>query len=189
VAIEASKRKGIGVILGPKRAKRAEYEIQDADATSANLLMLIGAAFALVGIIDLTLLWTPLAFGNPAWEFTTLGQTFSNVPLSGLGVVLVGYALVRHPKRGGLWVRGFAVLSAAVALLLVAMGILYLTVVPAVVRQTPVEGLDALGDVLVKNGAEIVVYPVAFALISFVLWRSVTKVPDVEQKVPDKNNP
>jgi hypothetical protein len=73
--------------------------------------------------------------------------------------------------------------------MLVAMGILYLTVAPAVVRQTPVEGLDALGEVLVKNGAEIVLYPIAFALISFVLWRGVTKVPDVEQKVADKGKP
>jgi hypothetical protein len=147
------------------------------------LLIVIGAVFAVVGIVDLTLLWTPLGFGNPAWEFTTLSQTFSNVPLTGLGIVLVAYGLVRHPKRGGMWCRGFAILSAVVVVLLVAMGILYLTVAPAVVRQTPVEGLDALGELLVKNGAEIVLYPIAFALISYVLWRGVKKLPDVEQKV------
>jgi len=137
--------------------------------------MVIGAAFALVGVIDLTLMWTPVRFGNPAWEFATLSRTFSNVPLTGLGLLLVALGLVRHPDWDGLWVRVAAGVFGLVTVLLVVLGVLYLTVLPAVIRETPVEGLDAVGNTVVKNGVEIVVYPIAFALIAVLLWRGVRK--------------
>ncbi len=137
--------------------------------------MTIGSAFAFVGIVDLTLLWTPLRFGNPAWEFTALSQTFTNLPLTGFGFVLLAFGLVRHPRLGDGWLRVAAGLFGLMTLLVVGLGALYVTVAFVVVRQTAVEGLDSVGTLLLKNGAEIVAYGTAFAVITVLLWRSVRK--------------
>jgi hypothetical protein len=149
------------------------------DATSAALFMVMGGAFTLVGLVDLALLWTPLQFGTPGWEFATLSQTFTSLPFTGLGLVLLAVGLVSHPNTRGLWIRAASVAFAILALALVVMGFLYVTVAPEILRQTPFEGLDAVGTAVIKNGFEMVVYPIACAAISFFLWRGVRRVKEV----------
>ncbi len=145
------------------------------DATSASLFVASGAAFVAVGLVDLALLWTPLRFGTPAWEFATLSQTFNSLPFAGLGLVLTAVGIVRHPRTRSIWVRVTALVFAAVAGVLVVLGFLYVTVAPGIVRQTPSDGLDVVGTTIVKNGAEILLYPIAFAAMSFLLWRGAKK--------------
>ena len=176
MAIEANNAGPEKVVVGPKREKQAKYEIRDAEATAAWLIIVIGAAFAIVGLVDLTLLWTPLRFGDPAWEFTTLSRTFTNVPLTGLGLLFVAIGLVRHPSDRATLVRVAAAVFAALTIVLAVLGVLYVTVSFAVLRQTSIEGLDAVGSTIVKNGAEIVAYTTAFALVSVLLWRGVRRI-------------
>jgi hypothetical protein len=50
------------------------------------LLGWIGLAFALVGGFDLALIWIPLGFGNPEWEFGTVSATLDGLPVTTLGL-------------------------------------------------------------------------------------------------------
>lgn len=120
-------------------------------------------------------MWFPLGFGDPAWEFGTLSQTFTSLPPTAFGLVLVAYAFVSHPALGAGWARVAAVIFALGAIVLAVMGFLFLTVIPEVMRQTPPEGAEAVIRVVIINGVEVVLYPVVFAAISVLLWRGVEK--------------
>jgi hypothetical protein len=176
LAIESAKAQPGKVVFDSGRPrKRAKYEIVDAEATSALLVITIGLAFALVGLIDLALLWTPLGFGSPAWEFATLSQTFSNWPVTGLGLLLAVYGLVRHPNTGAVWAAVAVIVFALVAVALAAMAVLYLTVVPTVLRNAPVEGVQVMGRAVYKVAAEAVIYPIVFGAIAIILWRGLKR--------------
>lgn len=154
----------------------SNLRVTDAEATGATLLAALGAAFLLVGLVDLALLWWPLRFESSAWEFATLSRTLGSVPMSGLGLGLLAYGLVRHPRSSGTWVRVFAVLFLVAAAGFVVMGGLYVTVVPDVLRDTPPEGMTGVNRALIKNSAEVVCYTIIFALIGFRMWGSVEKI-------------
>lgn len=157
------------LVSGEERPKK---RLRDPEATSANLFVVVGAAFAMIGLVDLGLLWTPVRIGTPGWEFATVSRTFTNVPMTAFGLVLVTYGLIRHPARRPAWTRGAAVVFGVLALVLVAMGLLYALAVPAVINQAGPEAMEALKRAIIKNGIEIVVYPVVFGLVSIMLWRA-----------------
>lgn len=168
---------GDRIVTVPERVKKAAtYVRRNPDGTSASLLTATGAAFAIVGLVDLALLWFPLRFGSPAWEFGTLSRTFDSLPMTGLGMALVAFGLVRHPEWHPAWVRGAAILFALVTIGMVLLGVVYGLAAVVVVGQTPAEGLDALGRAILKNGVEIVVYSLVFGAIAVMLWRGVEKV-------------
>jgi hypothetical protein len=135
--------------------------------------MAVGTAFAIVGLTDLALLWWPLGFGDAIWEFGTLSGTLDRVPMPGLGIVLIVYGMLRHPRAHPGWVRGAAGVFAVAACLLVVSGLIYGTAAPEVLRHTPPEAVDALKRALVKGVVQLFVYTVAFALIALALWRGV----------------
>ena len=139
------------------------------------MFVAIGVAFALVGLVDLGLLWIPLRIGTPGWEFATVSRTFTNVPMTAFGLVLVAYGLMRHPARHPVWTRGAAVVFGLLTFVLVVMGLLYALSVPAVYLQAGPDATEALTRAVIKNGTEIVVYPVVFALVSIMLWRAVAR--------------
>ncbi len=145
------------------------------DAVAAVSLVLLGAAFAIVGLADLTLLWVPLRLGNVNWEFAAVSRTFASIPMSGLGLGLVAYGLVRHPGAHARLVQASAVFFGAWTSFLLLLGFIYVTALPAVIRDTPREGFDALGTTIVKTSIEIVVYSLTFGVIAFILWRAVKK--------------
>jgi hypothetical protein len=163
------------VVLTRDRAKVTKWRVKDPEGLSTSLVVMIGAAFALVGLADLALVWTPPRFGNPTWEFGTLTQTFMNVPMTGLGLLLIAFGLIRHPRRGVIWVRVAAIVFTVLTLAIAVMGILYATVLPEILRQAPPEGLDALGRAMIKTVTEVIVYPLAFGTISLLLWKGLEK--------------
>ena len=160
--------------------ERQELVVQRPRTTAATLLAIVGGAFAVVGIVDLALAWYPLGFGSASWEFGTLSRTFDNVPMSGLGVVLVAAGMLWHPAVRPSWIRAAAIFFGCVVLVLLALAVVYTTAAPAVLRDAPPEVLGAFKRALVKNGVQIVVYSVAFGGIGALLWRSVT----IERKPP-----
>lgn len=156
------------VVREPKPGRKGS---QGAETITAKLFLASGTAFVAVGLVDLALLWTPFRFGTPAWEFATLSQTFSSLPFTGLGLVLAAVGIVRHPSTRTVWVRVAAIVFGVIALALVVLDFLYITVAPGIVRGTPTDGLDVVGTTLIKNGTEMLVYPIAFGVMSFFLWR------------------
>ncbi len=158
------------------KAPRVKYRHRDAPGTVANLFLAIGAVFGIVGLVDLTMLWTPARLGTAAWEFATISQTFTNLPVPTFGLLFVTLGLVLHPTRHPLWIRGAAAALGIVALILVSMGLLFALSVPAVVGAASPEVIGALKRAILKNGTEIVAYPTAFGVLSMVLWRGVERV-------------
>jgi hypothetical protein len=166
-------------LLGIERVERerwGKFKLHDADATSANLLIALGVALTTVGLVHLGVLWTPTRLGHPGWEFGTLSQTFSNVPLVITGLVLFLYGKVRHPRTHPAWPRRAAIGMGVLALVLTTMGILYATALPDVFRQAPATSWEPLVRAIVRNGAEILVYPVICVIMAIILWCGVEKV-------------
>lgn len=160
-----------------KAAKPAGWQRRaDPAAAGATVLIVIGAAFAMVGAIDLILLWMPSQFGEAAWEFGTLSRTFASVPMGGLGVVLVAYGLLRHDGLHPGWVRVAAVVVAVIAVLLVLGGALFGIAATSVIGQTPPQGLMAVRRATIKGAAEATIYTLAFATVAVMLWKSVRRV-------------
>ena len=77
----------------------------------------IGLLLMVVGLSDFLLAWYPTKFGSPEWEFATVAQTFSGLPLVSIGVAgLLGSALALG-RRWLLWAV-IGLLSAGVLVLL-----------------------------------------------------------------------
>lgn len=161
------------VITGAGR-RGGGLRYRDHEATSAGLFVAVGAGLALMGLIDLAILWTPVRFGIPAWEFATISRTFTNVPMTTVGLVLVVFGLVRRQVSPG-WIRGAAVVFGVMAVILIVLALVYATAIPSVTRQVTQEASDGLTRAIVKNGAEILVYPTVLVALAVVLWRGVKK--------------
>jgi PAS domain S-box-containing protein len=56
----------------------------------------LGAALAVVGFIDLALLWLPLRFDRAEWVFATTGAHFDHMLVATLGLTLVAFASAHH---------------------------------------------------------------------------------------------
>lgn len=162
------------------KAPRVKYRLRNPRATTANMMVAVGAALVLVALVDVAIVWTPLRLGTPGWEFATISRTFTNVPMTAIGWVLIAFGVVRHPDRHVFWTRGVAAAFAAMALILLGMGAVYALSVPAVVREATPGVTDALKRALLKTGTEIVVYTTVFGLVSVILWWG------VEGRVVDK---
>lgn len=136
------------------------------------MLALLGAAFLLVGLVDLTLLWTPLQLDSVTWEFATIGRTLDGLPMSALGLGLLIYGTTRGPRvrRSRLKVYGFA--FGLLAALLALLAVLYFTAMPTVLQQAELEVGEGLRRSAIRHGAQSVIYPLAFGLIAAVLWRA-----------------
>ena len=166
-------------LLGVDRVERerwGKFKLRDADATSANLLIVLGAALTIVGLVHLGVLWTPTRLGRPSWEFGTLSQTFTNVPLVITGLVLFLYGKVRHPRTHPAWPRRAAVGMVFLAGILVAMGTLYALTLPDVFLQAPASSWGPLIRAIVRNAAEILVYPLLCLMVAVILWSGVEKM-------------
>jgi hypothetical protein len=136
------------------------------------MLLIGGATFALIGFTDLVLLWFPANPGNVAWEYATVGRTLDAMPLSALGLLLVGYGVLRvaQPTRNGiLFVSAifflFALFNAYLAFLI-------LTSAPAVISQTPPEAIDAVRRAATRHGVQAVIYPIAWFVIGVTVWKA-----------------
>lgn len=169
---------------GGRRADEAPVAVLDKQGTSVlryrdpavtegSLFFAIGSALAVVGVIDLSLVWFPMQLGTAGWEFAAVSRTFTNAPMTMVGLVLMAFGLVRRGTRPTM-VRRMSVLFAALSLVLVAMGMLFALAAPAVLAQAAGgAAASALKRAIFKNGVEIVVYPVMLLTVAAILWRAV----------------
>lgn len=166
-------------LLGVERVERERwsgFKIRDADTMSANLLIALGVTLTFVGLVHLAVLWAPTQIGRPSWEFGTFSQTFTNVPLTVTGLVLIIYGRVRHPRTHPAWPRRAAIGMVALAILFILMGAMYAITLPEVLRQAPPHAVEPLVRTVVRNGAEIVAYPLVCLVIALLLWRGVERL-------------
>jgi hypothetical protein len=157
-------------VLIPEKEKPERPPLEPSPDFGWYLLGWVGLVFALVGGFDLLLIWYPLHFGNPDWEFGTVSATLDGLAVTTLGLALLLGVGVARGKR---WlVRTMAVVFVAVAVVIVLAAILYATNMP-IALQSMTDPLIALGlkKAIAKTTVQAFLYPVAFAWIAVKAWR------------------
>lgn len=97
-----------------------------------------GFGLAVVGLADAAVNWYPLAFSSPEWEFGTISMTFGTLPMISMGLAgLLGSVLARGSRWGVIATSGFLLLLALVVL---ALFVVFLSDVPLALRATAREG-------------------------------------------------
>lgn len=150
---------------------------ESADLTARHLwraLLVVGLLFAVIGGLELGMLWYPLQIGTMEWELGTVSAFFDLFPIFGLGLLLVmgaGLAL------GARWTVRIGV---AVALLLAVFmwgaAVLYATTLPAFLKaiSNPIM-LTALKKGMAKTGVQVLFYPFGLLWLAAIGWRASVK--------------
>ena len=141
-------------------------------STAYTIVMVVGLAFFVVGLVDLVLLWIPVRFQSAAWEFATVGRTLDAVPMPALGLTLVVFGSLRHSLARLSWWRSAAALFTCGTVLFCALAILFATSAPAILAETPPEAMAGIRRAAIRHGVQAAVYPVCFAIASAFLWKS-----------------
>jgi hypothetical protein len=128
----------------------------------------IGLAFLVVGGSDFALVWFPLNFGNPEWEFGTVTQSFNGLPilLLGLGLLVAGADQVGRRWWGTLG------LGAAVGLLLwVLMGfVIWANRVSLALETVPDELEVGIQRAVAKTLVQAITYSAALGYLAWKGW-------------------
>lgn len=138
----------------------------------SRMFTLAGCAFALVGALDLLLLWTPLRLGSVAWEYATVGRTLDSIPMPALGLLLVAFGSLRQGRVARRRVRTVSATFLMLGVLCACLALLLLTAIPAVLSQTPPEAAEAARRAAVRHASQAVIYPITWLAIGWGLWRA-----------------
>ncbi len=129
-----------------------------------QLIGVLGAIFVVLGLLDILLAWYPLMFGNPEWEFGTVASTLDNLPVTVLGFGLLLGAAVARGRRSA--VRGWSILFIVLAVVILAIGVLYLLDVPVAFRTVQQPLLrTGLKKAVAKAVGQMVLYPAGFLVM------------------------
>lgn len=125
-----------------------------------KLLFVLGWLFTVVGLLNTVLLWVPLRFGSPEYEFGSVAASLDGLPVTMMGLTL---ALAGSRARGMARASFLAtVLLWVVSVLVIAGGVLYWLNVPLALQQVT-EPIIRTGikKSMVKVTAQALVYPAA----------------------------
>jgi hypothetical protein len=131
-----------------------------------QLLGWVGGVLLIAGVLDIGLAYYPLMFGNPNWEFGTVGTSLNALPVPMLGLaLLLGAAVARGWALG---MRVWSIVAIVAAVLILAAAFFWALNLPLAFKsvQEPVARL-ALKKSVAKTAAQVVLYPVAFAWIGW----------------------
>lgn len=134
-----------------------------------RLLLASGTTLAVLGWADLALLWYPLQFGDPQWEFATVSGTFEGMPLGTIGITMMLVGLI---KLG--WNRVVLLLCATcivIALAVLAMSVVYLLDVPVALRSAPPVAMRMLKKSMAKTGLCAIGYTALYSWLAWSTWR------------------
>jgi hypothetical protein len=129
------------------------------DAWSA--LATIGAAFFVLGLIDIGLGWYPAALGNLEWEFGTISGSLNALAIPMLGLYLMLASAIARSDRG--MARVVSLLMGLLLVGLVGLGVIYLTVVPVAIKSVAGNALVSLG--IKKGVAKAVTLGIAYCAL------------------------
>ncbi len=146
------------LIKEPAGAPKRSAPVQDF-MRGWSLLLWLGWLFVLVGLLNLVLIWIPVRFGSPEFEFASVASSLDSMPLPAMGLV---FALAASRAKGSLGSARLAtVLCWVLAAVVVSGLVLYWLDVPlalkAVTDPTPRLGIKKS---IVKVSAQGVLYPI-----------------------------
>ena len=99
-----------GVLTDTERSRKT-LRYRNPEVTAGSLFVAIGSGLAVVGLVDLAMLWYPMQLGSAGWEFAAVSRTFTNAPMTMVGLVLVAFGLIRRGTHPAM-IRGAAVVFA-----------------------------------------------------------------------------
>jgi hypothetical protein len=155
------------LLSSEERQQRARSGIEP--ALPWGIALGVGFAIAIVGWTDLTLLWYPLQFGNPEWEFGTISAHLDGMPLGTLGLATFAAGAVGLGWRRT--TRVVAVVCLLVMLLILGIGVIYLLVVPVALQGAPPAVKPGLVKAMVKAGVFAATYAVLYGWLGWFLLR------------------
>ena len=135
-----------------------------------SLLGLAGITFFVVGLLDLGLTGYPFQFGNPDWEFGTVGSVLNALPVPMLGLaLLIGSAAARGWRLG---LRLWSIVAVLAAVAILAALVLYALNLPLAFKtvQEPLLRTGLKKSVL-KTLVQALIYPTVFLILSYKAWR------------------
>ena len=137
-----------------------------------RLLLVLGWLFTIIGLLNTLLLWVPLRFGSPEYEFASVAAS-----LDGLPITMMGLTIALAASRAGAHVRSalaVTILLWVVAVLVVAAGVLYWLNVPLALGAVT-EPMIRLGikKSMLKVTTQAVLYPAAMVYLALIGSRSI----------------
>jgi len=126
-----------------------------------SLVWVMGWLFAVVGLLNTVLIWIPLRFSSPEYEFTSVAASLDGLPLALMGMTL---ALAASRASGRVKsATALIVLLLVVTLLVVVGGVLYWLNVPLALNALKNQPVPRLGIVksVIKVTAQVVLYSAA----------------------------
>jgi hypothetical protein len=114
-----------------------------------GMMAWLGAAFLILGLVDVTLTWIPAQFGSPEWEFGSYTATLNNLP-----IVLLGLGL--------LMLAAFLTSSRA----LLAGAFFYATDLPIALKDATGTIRTGLLKAIVKTSCQTVIYVAVGTLLA-----------------------
>lgn len=133
--------------------------------SGATVALVVGAAVALIGFLDVVMAWYPLGFGRVEWEFGIISRTFDGLPLATAGVGAVLGGLIARRTRVGLKV--FAGVAAAALLVLVGLVTLYLISFTELWSEASEAVRQTLKFSLVRTGSFMAIYTIVYGWMAW----------------------
>jgi hypothetical protein len=131
-----------------------------------KLLGFVGGVLLISGLLDISIAVYPTMFGNPDWEFGTIGSALNGltVPMLGLALLL-GAAVARGWGPG---MRVWAIIAMVLAVMILVAAAIWALNLPLAFRtvQEPAARLGLKRSVA-KTVAQAILYPVAFLWIGW----------------------
>lgn len=125
-----------------------------------------GLAFLIVGGADFVLLWFPMNFGSPEWEFGTVTQSLNGFPILLLGLGLLTAASGEADRRWWGILGGIA----SIGLLLWVLGgsVLWSMNVSLALETVPAELAPNIRRAVAKTLLQAMAYS---SVLAYLVWR------------------
>ena len=158
------------VLLGGEDARRRKPFASNS-ALGWRVVGAVGAALALLGGLDLVLLFVPARFGNVEWEFASISAGLNGLPVLTMGLALVTASGLARGSR--LLTRGGAVLLGGLGLVIVGLALVYALTLPIALGSTddPV-AVVTIRKSVAKTVGQVIIYPTVTLMIAVMAWRA-----------------
>ena len=164
---------GPSILISEPAGPRRPVPVQDF-VLGWRLLFVLGWLFTVVGLLNTVLLWYPFRFGVPEYEFGSVAASLDGLPVTMMGLTL---ALAGSRARGK---DGAALLATvllwAIAVLVIAGGVLYWLNVPLALQQVTEPVIrTGIKKSMAKVTVQALVYPAAMIALAILGSRSRSK--------------
>ena len=164
---------GPSILISEPAGPRRPVPVQDF-VLGWRLLFVLGWLFTVVGLLNTVLLWYPFRFGVPEYEFGSVAASLDGLPVTMMGLTLALAGSRARAKDGAALLA--TVLLWAIAVLVIAGGVLYWLNVPLALQQVTEPVIrTGIKKSMAKVTVQALVYPAAMIALAILGSRSRSK--------------